>query len=162
MLGKTDLAKLAGLPPTTLQKWVEAGYATPAASHGVGRGMGHEFDVMTCVGVVVAAEVRRSAQSATPAYVGHIIRAFAEQTEKHLATQLRRGATYFCGAFPARRGQFVLVLDGPDYPNDDKGGNTRPVENYIGRPDVGAIYAAVTAAVAVAKAEVQSYTPTRD
>lgn len=114
MLTIDDVAAVSGLDPQTLRGWVADGLIEPTERLGEGRGRGHRFAVPTAVGLVVAAEVRRSDRGCALAYVGRLVAAFATLTEAELAKALDRDGTHLASVEGGRP-----VLRGPGYDRPD-------------------------------------------
>ena len=130
MIERLKLCELIGLAPTTLQDWIVNGIVRPTVPGGKGRGNAAKFDLMTAVGVAVAAALFKSDRSCVPAFVKSVVAAFASLPEKKLLEKFAEGRTHSAGA---HQGQ--PWLQGPDQ---------GPVFDW---PNVKAIYEQVKAAM---------------
>lgn len=108
-----ELSQLSDLSVTTLLRWVDAGILTPHVKRdeadGPSRNNAHRFTLMQCVGVLVAAELRRSLRGCSPAFVKEVVTAFATVDEKWLTAQFKQGRTHFANVL-GREGDSTTPL----------------------------------------------------
>jgi DNA-binding transcriptional MerR regulator len=95
MLSKTEASELSGVPPTTLQTWIELGLVHPASSNGVGRGNGHSLTRMQVLGLAVANVLRNESRGCAQSYIQEVVSAFSDWDEAELEGQLKKGQTAF-------------------------------------------------------------------
>ena len=89
-----DVSELTGLSQKELRTWRELCIAVPA--EGVaGRGDHCRYDLMTTVGLGVAAELRRNLRGCSTKGVREVVGAFAAMTEEELVAELKAGRTHF-------------------------------------------------------------------
>lgn len=94
-LTTSEICSLADLQQRVIADWIEKGLVQPAERLGIGRGQGDRFTPMQAIGIVVAAELRRSERGCVLEYAGKIIEAFAGVTDTWLQKQFAEGKTHF-------------------------------------------------------------------
>ena len=93
MLTKTDIRGICALPPTTLQRWVEAGVVEPADRGGVGRGHAHGFTTTQAVALAVVAGLQRGGRPCALSFAAKVVAVLGAMTEDELLGELDRGRT---------------------------------------------------------------------
>lgn len=136
MVSRKTILDLTGLPDTTLNRWIAAGYVVPAVAGKPGRDQGAKFTPAQAIGLAVASEIHRSERGCVASFVGQVYAAFASVPLVELNYRLRKEGVYFV---QPHHGKLWLAKDDP----------------YNSRSNVQAIAKKVLAAEELVEAETE-------
>ena len=94
MLTIEQVCEVAGLESQTLRNWIANEVIIPSDKGGMGRGHGHRFSVTQSVGLVIAAEIRRSKQGTSLTLIKDLVRSFSDLSEEQLQAEFGQGNTH--------------------------------------------------------------------
>ncbi len=92
VLKTKEVRRLAGVPKSTLNDWIQEGVINIEHRGPGGR---HRFTMMETLGIMVARRVHKSYRGCTPRFVGDVFRAFQRMPPATLEKFFREGATAF-------------------------------------------------------------------
>jgi hypothetical protein len=111
-LSTGDLSEISGLPPTTIGRWVEAGYIRPV-NNGQGHGKHREYGLVEAVAVTCGAAHREN--DFGPEWVEGVVRLVASLTPADLEKFVANGRVVLVPCLPdLRYSQVVPVRDDAD------------------------------------------------